>query len=356
MKKYNFYAGPAILPAAVIEQLAQGVLNFNGSGLSVAEISHRSSDFTHVMQESRRLVREILQVPDTHEVLFITGGSTHHFAMIPMNFLAKKAAYINTGHWSNKAVEYAQCYGNAEIVASSQDAQFSYIPQNINIPQDADYCYLTSNNTIYGTQFQQYPACGAVPLVADMCSDIFSKRIDVAQFALIHASAQKNLGAAGTSFVIIDREWAQRNKPRPLPEIFDYAAHIAKASVLNTAAVLSVYSCYLTLQWIAARGLAVIEQDNIAKAAYLYHFLDNSSLFTPRIQGKENRSLMNVVFDIKNPDLEATCLQYAQQHDIVGIKGYKTVGGFRASLYNAMDMEGVQHLVEVLQSFEQKNA
>ncbi|MCB0515851.1 MAG: 3-phosphoserine/phosphohydroxythreonine transaminase [Chitinophagales bacterium] len=354
MKKYNFYAGPAILPQEVLQGLAEAVLNFEGSGLSIAEISHRSNAFTRVIEEARELVREILYLSDSQEVLFLSGGSTTQFSLVPMNLLDSKktAAYINTGEWASKAVEAAKMYGNAVEIASSARENFTYIPKQYSIPQDAAYLYFTSNNTIYGTQFHQFPETD-VPLVADMCSDIFSREFDASRFALIHASAQKNLGPAGTTLLIVDKNILGKVQ-REIPEIFDYQQHIAKNSVMNTAPVLAIYGCYLTLKWIKARGLAKIEADNIAKAQTLYACIDKSDFYENNIQ-KADRSLMNVIFTLKNKDLERKFLAEAEQAGIIGIKGYRTVGGFRASLYNAMDLAGVEYLVGFMQEFEGRN-
>ncbi|OWY21609.1 3-phosphoserine/phosphohydroxythreonine transaminase [Sphingobacteriales bacterium UPWRP_1] len=355
MKKINFYAGPSILPREVIEQLAQGVLNFNESGLSVLEISHRSADFEAVIANACELVKELLHLPAHYEVLFLGGGASMQFCQVPYNLLPPNgtAAYVNTGVWATGAIHEARFFGNTEVVASSEEGNFSYIPQIPMIGKEYAYLHITTNNTIFGTQYHQLPTCEC-PLVADMSSDIFSKKTDASKFDLFYAGAQKNLGPAGTTLVVVNPEILGKTN-RAIPTMLNYQTHIKKGSMFNTPPVFAVYGCYLTLQWIKKRGIEQIEADNNAKAALLYAEIDRNSLFTGTAK-PEHRSVMNATFTINRPELEKTFLQFATEAGCVGIKGHRLVGGFRASMYNAMNIEGVKTLAEVMKTFENKYA
>ena len=355
MKTINFYAGPSILPREVIEQSAQALLDFNGTGLSILEISHRSTEFEEVIDGAVALVKELLNLPPSYEVLFLGGGASMQFCQVPYNLLPVdgKAAYINTGVWARNAIHEANMFGQTAVLASSEDANFSYIP---NIPKVSDeyaYLHITTNNTIFGTQYHEFPDCDC-PLVADMSSDIFSKKIDASKFDLIYAGAQKNIGPAGVTLVIVNKEILGKTQ-RQIPTMLNYQTHIKNGSMFNTPPVFAVYSCYLTLQWIKKRGIAQIETDNQAKAQLLYTEIERNSLFEPTANPKD-RSTMNVTFVMNRPELEKDFLQFALDNGCIGIKGHRLVGGFRASLYNAMDLDGVKVLVDTMKSFEDKHA
>ena len=350
MKQHNFGAGPGILPQEVIQESANAVLNFNNSGLSILEISHRSKGYEAVMEEARSLVRELLNVPPTHEVLFLHGGASTQFAMVPWNLLKQKAGYIESGVWAQKAIHEAKMLGDVEIVASSSDKNFSYVPTNYQIPSDIDYLHVTSNNTIYGTQMKSFPAT-TVPLVCDMSSDIFSRPIDVSQFGLIYAGAQKNMGPAGATLVIVQKDLLGKTG-RKINSMLDYNVHIKAESMYNTPPAFPVYVCMLTLRWLKKMGgVAAIEKNNIEKANLFYDALDSNPIFVGNVV-KEDRSLMNACFKLKDPTLESRFLQTCEEHGIVGIKGHRLSGGFRASLYNALPIESVQKLIEVMNNFK----
>lgn len=355
VKKHNFSAGPAILPHSVFEEAAQAVLDFNGSGLSILEISHRSKDFDAVALEAEALVRELGGFDDSYAVLFLSGGASTQFFMAPMNLLGEneKAAYLDTGTWSAKAIKEAKLYGNVEVIASSKADNYTYIPKNYAVPSDAVYLHLTSNNTIFGTQYQAFPD-SPVPIVADMSSDMFSRPFDGRKFGLIYAGAQKNLGPAGVTIVIVKKDWLGRTG-RKLPAMLDYHTHVEGGSMYNTPPVFPIYVTMLTLRWIKENGgLAGIEKANQAKAKLLYHEIDSNPCFKGTV-AREDRSLMNVCFLPENPDHEALFLDACKKADISGLKGHRSVGGFRASIYNAMPLESVQVLVEVMQDFAQKH-
>jgi phosphoserine aminotransferase len=350
MKQHNFGAGPGILPKEVIEESAEAVLNFNNSGLSILEISHRSSGYETVMEEARSLVRELLNVPPTHEVLFLHGGASTQFAMVPWNLLKQKAGYIESGVWAQKAIHEAKMLGEVEIVASSSDKNFSYVPKDFAITSDIDYLHVTSNNTIYGTQMKSFPTT-EVPLVCDMSSDIFSRPIDVSQFGLIYAGAQKNMGPAGATLVIVQKDLLGKSG-RKINSMLDYSVHIKAESMYNTPPAFPVYVCMLTLRWLKKMGgVAAIEQKNIDKANLLYDALDHNSLFIGNVV-KEDRSLMNACFNLKDSSMESRFLQACEDNGIVGIKGHRLSGGFRASLYNALPIESVHKLIEVMNNFK----
>jgi len=352
MKKHNFNAGPSILPREVIEKTAQAVLDFNGSGLSILEISHRSKDFQAVMDETIALFKELLEIPSGYSVVFLGGGASLQFCMVPFNLLEKKAAYLLTGTWASKAYKEAKGFGEVIEVASSKDANFSYIPKNYVIPSDVDYFHITTNNTIFGTEILT-DIDSPVPLVADMSSDIFSRPVDVSKYGVIYGGAQKNLGPAGLAFAIVKEELLGKVS-RHIPTMLDYRIHIENGSMFNTPPVLPIYSALETLRWLKANGgLAAMEKKNIAKAELLYNEIDRNKLFVGTA-AKEDRSRMNVCF-VMNPEyqeLEAEFLKFASDRGMVGIKGHRSVGGFRASIYNALPIESVQALIDCMQEFE----
>ena len=350
MKQHNFGAGPGILPKEVIEESAEAVLNFNNSGLSILEISHRSSGYEAVMEEARSLVRELLNVPTTHEVLFLHGGASTQFAMVPWNLLKQKAGYIESGVWAQKAIHEAKMLGEVEILASSSDKNFSYVPKDFAIPSDIDYLHVTSNNTIYGTQMKSFPTT-EIPLVCDMSSDIFSRPINVSQFGLIYAGAQKNMGPAGATLVIVQKDLLGKSG-RKINSMLDYSVHIKAESMYNTPPAFPVFVCMLTLRWLKKMGgVTAIEQKNIEKATLFYEALDHNQLFTGNVV-KEDRSLMNACFNLKDSAMESRFLQACEDNGIVGIKGHRLSGGFRASLYNALPIESVHKLIEVMNNFK----
>ena len=357
MKKINFYSGPAVLPEEVLLQAQEAIRDFAGMGLSILEISHRSKEFVRVMDEARALVKELMQLKDNYEVLFLHGGASSQFFMVPMNLLGdgETAAYFETGRWAHLAMEEAKNFGAVHVACSSKNENFNHIPKKYNVPTGAKYLHLTSNNTVYGSQFHWWPEVQC-PVVADMSSDIFSRQLDFNKFGLIYAGAQKNMGAAGVTLVVVNKELLGSVK-RKLPAMLDYRVHIEKQSMHNTPPVFAVYLSFLTLQWIKKQGLKKIEERNIQKAKRLYDAIDGSSLFEGTI-AKDDRSLMNVCFrfskDAKKELTEEKFIAFAAEHNIVGIKGYKTVGGFRASIYNAMSEIGVDTLVEAMKDFESR--
>ena len=353
MKKHNFNAGPSILPREVIEETAKAVLDFNDSGLSIMEISHRAKDFQPVVDEARALFKELLHIPDGYTVLFLGGGASLEFCMIPYNFLEKKAAYLNTGVWSKKAIKEAKAFGEVVEVASSADATFTYIPKEYTIPADADYFHVTTNNTIYGTELKT-DLDSPVPMIADMSSDIFSRPIDVSKYVCIYGGAQKNLAPAGVTFVIVKDE-ALGKVSRYIPTMLNYQTHIDGGSMFNTPPVLPIYSAMLTLRWIKAQGgVEEMERRAIEKADMLYNEIDRNKLFVGTVTNKEDRSRMNICFVMapEYKELEAEFLKFATERGMVGIKGHRSVGGFRASCYNAMPKESVQALIDCMQEFE----
>ena len=353
MKKHNFSAGPSILPREVIENTAQAVLDFNG--LSILEISHRSKDFQAVIDEAVALFKELLNIPEGYSVLFVGGGASMQFCMVPYNFLEKKAAYLNTGVWSKKAIKEAKAFGEVVEVASSAETTFNYIPKDYTIPEDADYFHVTSNNTIYGTEIRK-DLDSPVPMIADMSSDIFSRPVDVSKYICIYGGAQKNLAPAGATFVIVKDE-ALNKVSRYIPTMLNYQTHVDGGSMFNTPPVLPIYSALQTLRWIKKEG-GVEEMQRRAKerADLLYGEIDRNKLFRGTVE-KDSRSLMNICFVMNDEykDLEKPFLEYATQRGMVGIKGHRSVGGFRASCYNAMPMEGVEALVKCMQDFEKEH-
>ena len=353
MKKHNFYAGPSILPAETIENTAQGILDLDGSGLSVMEISHRSKEFIGVMEEAQTLIKSLLDVPEGYHVLFLGGGASLQFCMVPYNLMQKKAAYLNTGSWASKALKEATFFGEAVEVASSKDSNFSYIPKEFHIPSDSDYFHITTNNTIYGTQIRTDMDVD-MPLVADMSSDIFSRPVDVSKYGIIYGGAQKNLAPAGLAFVIV-REDILGKVDRKIPTMLDYRTHIEKESMFNTPPVVPVYAALHTLRWLKNKGgVAAMKGINEEKAGLLYDEIERNKLFRCTVEDAADRSVMNICFVMAEEyrELEAEFLEYATGKGMIGIKGHRSVGGFRASTYNALPRESVVALMEVMKEFE----
>jgi phosphoserine aminotransferase len=353
MKKvHNFSAGPGILPDLVIKQSAAAVLNFNNLNLSILEISHRSKDYVAVMDEARQLVKDLLLLDDNYEVFFLGGGASLQFAMVPYNLLKNKAAYLNTGVWANKAIKEAKMLGDVEIVASSEDKNFSYIPKGYTIPSDADYFHLTSNNTIFGTQLKSFPE-SPIPLVCDMSSDIFSRVVDGKKFALIYAGAQKNMGPAGCTMIAVRKDILGKTG-RKMLSMLDYQVHIKGESMYNTPPVYPVYVSMLTMKYVKMNGgVELMEKLNQEKADYLYSEIDRNTLFKGTV-AKEDRSNMNVNFVMNEPTKEEAFNKIWKEAGISGINGHRDVGGYRASIYNAMHIDSVKALVDVMKFAEQK--
>ncbi len=352
MKKHNFNAGPSILPREVIEDTAKAILDFNGSGLSLMEISHRAKDFQPVVDEAEVLFKELLNIPEGYSVLFLGGGASLEFCMVPFNFLEKKAAYLNTGTWAKKAIKEAKGFGEVIEIASSADDNYSFIPKAYTIPTDADYLHITTNNTIFGTEMIK-DIDSPIPMVADMSSDIFSRPIDVSKYICIYGGAQKNLAPAGLTFVIVKND-AVGKVSRYVPTMLNYQTHINSGSMFNTPPVVPVYSALLTLRWLKAQGgVKEMERRAIEKATLLYAEIDRNKLFVGTA-AEEDRSRMNICFVMNSgyKDLEADFLKFATERGMIGIKGHRSVGGFRASCYNAMSKESVLALINCMQEFE----
>ena len=352
MKKHNFYAGPSILSEYTIKNTAAAVENFAGMGLSLLEISHRSKEFVAVNDEARALIKELLDVPAGYEVVFLGGGASMQFCMVPYNLLNKKASYLDTGTWSSKAIKEAKLFGEVEVVASSKDKNYTYIPKDYTIADDADYFHITTNNTIYGTETRKDPDVKQ-RLVADMSSDIFSRPIDVSKYDIIYAGAQKNLAPAGVTFVIVKND-AVGKVSRYIPSMLNYQTHIDNGSMFNTPPVVPIYAALLNLRWIKAQGgVKEMERRAIEKADMLYAEIDRNKMFVGTA-AKEDRSRMNICFVMapEYKDLEADFMKFATEKGMVGIKGHRSVGGFRASCYNAMPKESVQALIDCMQEFE----
>ena len=353
---HNFNSGPSVLPKEVFEQASRAILDFNSTGLSILEIGHRTPLFQAVIDEAIATARELMQLDAAHEILFLHGGASTQFFQIPMNLLneGETAAYLDCGTWGTKAIKEARLYGHVDVVASSKDKNYTYIPKGYEIPANAKYFHYTTNNTIEGTQMHSIPDT-KVPLVADMSSDILSRVMDFNRFDLIYAGAQKNIGAAGVNLVVVKKDILGK-VIRKLPTMMDYREHIAAGSLLNTPPVFAVYVCMLTLRWLKAQGgIAAIEKINDRKTALLYDTLDSLPLFRPTV-AKEDRSKMNVVFVIDNPELEKEFLAICKDNGMVGIKGHRSAGGFRASLYNALPLESVEVLTELMKDFATKKA
>lgn len=354
MKKHNFYAGPSILSEFTIKNTAEAVMNFDGTGLSILEISHRSKEFQAVIDEANALIKELLEIPKGYEVLFLGGGASMQFCMIPFNFLKKKAAYLDTGVWASKAIKEARLFGEVDVVASSKESNYTYIPKGYSVGNDADYFHITTNNTIYGTEMREDPTVN-VPLIADMSSDIFSRPVDIAKYDAIYAGAQKNLAPSGVTLVIV-KEDALGKVERTIPTMLDYRTHVSKGSMFNTPPCLPIYSALQTLKWYKSLGgVKAMEKVGIEKAARLYDAIDSSKIFVGTAK-PEDRSIMNVCFVLRPEyaELDKQFLEFTAERGIVGIKGHRSVGGFRASLYNAMPKESVQVLVDAIKEFESK--
>jgi phosphoserine aminotransferase len=352
MKKYNFNAGPSILPREVIENTAKQILDFNGSGLSLMEISHRAKDFQPVVDESVALIKELLDIPDGYSVIFLGGGASLQFCQVPCNFLIKKAAYLNTGTWAKKAMKEAKHFGEVVEVASSADANYTFVPKGWSCPADVDYLHITTNNTIYGTEIRKDMDV-PVPMIADMSSDIFSRPVDVSKYDCIYGGAQKNLAMAGVTLIILKTDKLGR-APREIPTMLDYRTHVEKGSMFNTPPVVPIYSALETLRWVKKNG-GVKEMDRRAheRADMLYGEIDRNKLFHGTVK-EEDRSLMNICFVMNEEykDLEKPFLDFAIERGMVGVKGHRSVGGFRASCYNAQSIEGVQALIKAMKDFE----
>ncbi len=351
---HNFNAGPSILPKQVFEEASEAILSYKNTGLSILEIGHRTSIFQSIMDEAKMLVKELMQLDDDREVLFLHGGASTQFMQVPMNLLNEKdtAAIADTGIWSSKAIKETRLFGKVDIVCTSKESGYTFIPKDFAVPNDAKYFHITTNNTIYGTQWQKIPSV-SVPMVADMSSDILSRRINYNSFDLIYAGAQKNMGAAGVNLVVVNKNILGKVK-RVIPTIMDYRNHIKEGSMLNTPPVFAVFVSMLTLRWLKnVGGVSAIEKLNNEKAELIYNEIDINPLFTG-IVAKEDRSKMNVCFKINDSDREEDFLAFVEQHNIVGIKGHRIAGGFRASLYNALPLSSVQALVDLMKEFANK--
>jgi phosphoserine aminotransferase len=355
MKKHNFYAGPSILSQYTIKNTAEAILDFAGTGLSLMEVSHRGKEFVAVCDEARLLVKELLDVPATHEVIFLGGGASMQFCMVPYNLLKKKASYLDTGTWASKAIREAKLFGEVDVVASSKEKNYNFIPKNYTLSGDSDYFHITTNNTIYGTQIHHIPEVN-LPLAADMSSDIFSRPVDVSRYDVIYAGAQKNLAPAGVTVVIVRKDALNRTG-RPIPTMLNYMTHVEKESMFNTPPVVPVFAALQTLKWYKEQGgIPAMQQKNMEKAAVLYDEIDRNRLFRGTAE-REDRSLMNVCFVMNDEykDLESAFAAFAAKGGMTGIKGHRSAGGFRASVYNAMPIESVRALVQTMQDFEKQH-
>jgi phosphoserine aminotransferase len=353
MKKHNFNAGPSIIPEIAKEEMAKGVLDLNGSGLSILEISHRSKEFEAIIKETSSLIGSLLQVPETHSIIFVHGGASLNFHMIPYNLLKKKAAYLETGAWSQKAIKEAKMFGEVEVVASSKDKNFNYIPKNYVIPKDADYFHITTNNTIFGTEIKK-DIDSPITLIADASSDILSRPMDVSKYGMIYGGVQKNIGPAGVAFAIIKKDILGKTD-RPIPVMLDYNTYINEDSLYNTPSCVAIYGCLLTLRWLKnLGGVEAIHKINIEKANILYNEIERNKLFKSTIPDAEDRSIMNVTFVMNEEykEKEEDFLKLASSKGMVGLKGHRSVGGFRASIYNALPVDSVKALVTAMKEFE----
>lgn len=347
-KVHNFSAGPAILPQEAIDAGVNALQNFANTGLSILEVSHRGKEFVAVMDEAQHLVKKLWNLNDDYEVLYLQGGASTQFLMVAYNLLQTKAAYLDTGVWASKAIKEAKLFGEVDVIASSKDKNYTYIPKAYSIPSDADYLHLTSNNTIYGTQMHEFPSA-SIPMVCDMSSDIFSRRIDATKFDLIYAGAQKNLGPAGATLVVIKKDLLGK-VTRQIPSMMNYQIHIDKESMFNTPAAFPVFVVLQTLKWIDKTGIDVIEKNNNAKSSLLYSEIDRNEAFIGPV-AKEDRSHMNATFLLHDESRNEAFLEACKEANISGIKGHRSVGGFRASMYNALEIDSVQALVNVMQTF-----
>ncbi len=356
MKKHNFFAGPSILPQFTIDETIKGIKDFEGTGLSVLEISHRSKQFVAVVDEATSLFKELLKIPEGYSVLFLGGGASTQFLMVAYNLLNKKAAYLNTGAWANKALKEAKLFGEVVEVASSKDQTYNYIPKGYEIPADVDYFHITTNNTIYGTEIREDLDVN-VPLIADMSSDIFSRPVDISKYDLIYGGAQKNLAPSGVAFVIIKNDILGK-VDRPIPTMMNYQTHIDKESMFNTPPVLPIFSALQTLRWLKAQGgVEAMEKINIEKAGWLYDEINRNKMFKPTVTDPKDRSLMNICFVMTDEyaEFEKDFLELAASKGMMGLKGHRSVGGFRASTYNALPKESVKALIEAMQEFEKQH-
>jgi len=354
MKKHNFSAGPCILPQPVLQKASEAIINFNGLDLSLLEISHRSKDFVAVMERAQELALEHLGLQNKgYKALFLQGGASMEFLRVAYNLLENKAAYLNTGTWSSKSIKEAKLFGKVVEVASSKDQNFNYIPKNYSIPSDVDYFHCTSNNTIFGTQIKNFQETDA-PIVCDMSSDIFSRQLDFSKFSIIYAGAQKNMGPAGTTLIVV-KEDVLGKVSRAIPSLMDYKIHIGKDSMFNTPAVFAVYVSMLTLEWLQEKGgISAIEKLNNEKADLIYSEIDRNPLFTGFVANKEDRSTMNATFNLTDESLKETFDTLWQEAGINGLNGHRSVGGYRASMYNALELESVQVLVDVMKELERR--
>lgn len=356
MKKYNFNAGPSVLPDAALENAAKAIIDFNGTGLSILSISHRTKEFEDVLASAQSLFRELLHIPDNYKIFFVGGGASTQFFHIPANFLKTKAGYVHTGVWTKKAIKEAKLFGEVQIIASSEDKNFTYIPKGFEIPSDLDYLYICANNTIYGSEYKT-DIDSPVPLIADMSSDILSRPVDVSKYAIIYGGAQKNLAPAGVTFVIIRDDMLQK-VVRELPSMVNVNTHVDNDSMFNTPPVFPIYVMNEVLKWLKSiGGVEEIYRRNVEKAEMLYNEIDRNSLFRPTV-AKEDRSLMNICFVMAEgkEDLAPEFLEFAKSRGMVGIKGHRLVGGFRASCYNACPKEAVEALIACMQEFEKLKA
>ncbi|MGC8802415.1 MAG: 3-phosphoserine/phosphohydroxythreonine transaminase [Bacteroidales bacterium] len=356
MRKHNFNPGPSILPEYTLEQTSKAVLDLNGIGMSILEISHRSKEFEAILTETQQLFKELSGIPSGYSILFLGGGASLQFAMIPYNFLNTKAAYLNSGSWASKAMKEAKYFGEVIEVASSKADNYTYIPKNYVVPDDVDYFHITTNNTIYGTELKKDPDV-KVPLFADASSDILSRPMDVSKYGIIYGGAQKNLGPAGVAFVIIKNDLLANIK-RSIPAMLDYRVHVENNSLYNTPPVFAIFACLQTLKWLKSiGGVEAIHKINVEKAQMLYEEIDRNKLFRCPVRDVEDRSLMNVCFVMNEEykELEAPFLEFTKTKGIVGIKGHRSVGGFRASIYNALPKESVVALIDAMKEFEAKN-
>ncbi len=356
---YNFSAGPAILPVAVLEKAQNELTDYHGTGMSVMEMSHRSSSFNDIIESAENDLRSLMRIPDHYKVLFLQGGASTQFAMVPLNLMSKhkKADYINTGSWSQKAIEEAQQYGTVNVLASSEDKNFSYIPslKTLEFTPDSDYIHITTNNTIYGTLFPELPEAGNIPLIADMSSNILSQEYDITKFGLIYAGAQKNIGPAGVTIVII-REDLIGHATDFTPRMLNYQTHSESNSMYNTPPCYPIYMAGLVFKWLLENGgIIAMEKKNREKASLLYDFLDRSSMFKGTVE-KDSRSLMNIPFVTGNDALDSLFIKEAEANNLKTLKGHRTVGGMRASIYNAMPIEGVEALITFMKHFEEINS
>jgi len=353
MKKYNFSAGPSILPEFTVKKTAEAILNLDGIGLSLMEISHRSKEFDAVIKQATERMKEILSVPEGYSVLFLQGGASLQFSMVPCNFLNTKAAYVDTGVWASKAIKEAKLYGEVNVIASSAGSNYDRIPTNYAIPGDAEYLHITTNNTIYGTELKK-DIDSPVPLIADASSDILSRPMDVSKYALIYAGAQKNIGPSGVVVVILKNSLLEKVK-RPMPTMFNYKVHVENESLYNTPSCVGIYACLQTLIWLKdLGGLKAMHKLNLEKAGLLYDEIERNRYFVSSVANTEDCSIMNVTFIMKPEykDLEPKFQEFVSSRGMIGLKGHRSVGGFRASIYNAMPFEGVKALVDAMKEFE----